>query len=336
MNPATLRKLVIAYLMAVPVLVVADSLHFMAVQGVVISHRRVSAAGEIVRETEALSSALQQARTTVGGFEADRPGATLASYQEAVGKMKKSMQHLVSLVHDDAAEQARVEKLEPAVNKTLEVLQQAVDLHSKEGSKPEKQIEFDGQVEKQVEVIQPLLAEMKKYESDHLAGFYATAHAAVKKVEMLTPFAAILSIWMVLVAALLLYRDSSRRTFKGVERRIHTRIFDTLPFGVCLVDEHGLINLTNPAQDSLFSYPQGGLIGRHLSILYHAPREDGEARVEQAMEELNQHGQWRGEFSARTKDGKNFNCLCQAVKLDLSGKPHHVFLLASQNPPPAE
>ena len=267
---------------------------------------------------------------------ADRPGATLDSYQEAVGKMKKSMQRLVSLAHDDAAEKARVEKLEPAVNKTLEVLQQAVDLHLKEGSKPEKQIEYDGQVEKQVEVIQPLLAEMKKYESDHLPDFYATAHASVNKVETLTPFASLLSIWMVLVAALLLYRDSTRRAFKGVERRIHTRIFETLPFGVCLVDEHGLINMTNPAQDSLFRYPQSGLIGRHLSILYNAPRENGEALVEQAMEELNQHGQWRGEFSARTKDGNKFNCLCQAVKLDLSGKPHHVFLLASQNPPPAE
>ena len=336
MNPATLKKIVIAYILAVPVLVVVDALHFTAVQGVVGSHRRVAAASEIVREADAASAALQQARTALGEFVADRPGATLAPYQEAVGKMKKSVQRLVSLAHDDAPEEARAEKLRAAVDKVQEVMQQAVDLHVKQGSKPEKQIEFDGQVEKQAELIQPLLAEMKRYEADHLPAFNAAAQATVERVGTLTPFAAVLSIWMVLVAALLLYRDSTRRVWAGVERRIHSRVFEALPFGICLTDEHGLINLTNPAQDSLFGYPQGNLIGRHLSILHNSPRGDGEGLFDQALQEVGQHGQWRGEFPARTRDGKNFNCLCQAATLDLSGKPHRLFLLASQNPPPVE
>lgn len=336
MNPATLKKIVIAYILAVPVLVVVDAFHFTAVQGVVGSHRRVTAASEIVREADALSAALQQARTALGGFVADRPGATLAPYLEATGKMKKAAQRLVSLAHDDAPEEARAAKLEPAINKVLEVMQQAVDLHVKQGSKPEKQIEFDGQVEKQAEVIQPLLAEMKKYETEHFPAFNAAAQATVERVGRLTPFAAVLSIWMVLVAALLLYRDSTRRVWAGVERRIHSRVFEALPFGICVVDEHGLINLTNPAQDNLFSYPQGGLMGRHVTVLHNSPRGEGEELFEKAMQELGQRGQWRGEFPARTKDGKNFNCLCQAATMDLAGKPHRVFLLASQNPPAAE
>jgi len=332
MNPAALKKLVVGFVLAVPVLVVIDVVQYMSVQGVVNSHRRVASAHLIIREAEGIASALDQAHTALSGYLATRKAEPLTLYQTASAQAQASLQRLVLLTRLDAAQQGRVQKLEPAVKKRLELFQQALECETQQGLNPAKQEELSPQAEKEMESIRAVLADMAKHELDRLPALSATAQASIGRTNLVTPIAAVLGVWMVLVAALLLYRDATRRSWAGIERRLHTRLVETLPLGVCLVDEHGLIFFTNPAQDSLFGYEPGGLVGRHISALHNAPRGEGNDPFNQAMQDLSQRGEWRGEFRGRKRNGTSFDCLSQAVTMDLAGKPYRVLLLASQGP----
>jgi len=92
---------------------------------------------------------------------------------------------------------------------------------------------------------------------------------------------------------------------------------------------------TNTAQDTLFGYEPGGLVGRHITTVHNKSRGEGDDLFDQAMEELGRGGEWRGEFLAKRKNSTTFNCVCQAVNMPMSERTYRVFLLASAGTRPA-
>ena len=107
-----------------------------------------------------------------------------------------------------------------------------------------------------------------------------------------------------------------------------------MPLGVCLADESGLILYTNSAQDTLFGYEPGGLVGRHITSVHHNPRGVGDDLFDGAMEDLRSQGSWRGDFVAKRKNSTTFNCASQAVSIEMSGKSYRLFLMAGVASPP--
>ncbi len=335
MNPATMKKLVVGYIVAIPVLIMVTILQFTSVQGVVNSHRRLGSAVEIIREADALESALAEGAVAIRSLLSTGNANSLSAYQAVPPKVESSLQVLVRLTADDAVQQARIQKLEAQVHDQLELFGKALEARTSPKPEPGKPRETEVERVKGMTEVATLLGEIKKHEVERLPALTTTAHETLERTNVLSPIAGVLSIWMVLVAALLLYRDATRREWAGVERRIHTRLVETLPFGICLVDEHGLILYTNSAQDMLFGYEPGGLVGRHITSVHHRPRAEADELFDHAMEELGRGGEWRGEFLARRKNSTTFNCVCQAVNMQMSTKTYKVFLLASAGAQPA-
>jgi len=160
---------------------------------------------------------------------------------------------------------------------------------------------------------------------DKLASRVNEARASVQSTTYLTPLSAALGIWLVLLAALLLYRDARVRKWSGIERRLYSRVVEMLPLGLCLVDDVGLIFYTNPAADALFGYEPGGLVGRHVTVL-HSSREEGTQFFEEVLERLSVRGTWAGEFASRKKNGAAFSCFAHASNMDVPGKVYRIFL----------
>ncbi|MEO7861593.1 MAG: PAS domain S-box protein, partial [Nitrospirales bacterium] len=94
--------------------------------------------------------------------------------------------------------------------------------------------------------------------------------------------------------------------------------------GVSLSDENGVILYTNPAEDAIFGYEQGELIGKHVTVLNTYPPEENARIVEGVIEQLKAKGSWEGEFSNRRKDGSPFTTFAHITALELSGKKHWV------------
>ena len=341
MNLSTLRKLVLGYIAAMPILIVITIVQFMSVQGVVDAYRREGKSYDIIRQSDALAAILAETDVSIRNFIGTRKSADLEPYQAAPTRTREVLDSLEKLTQGEDPQQTRVKQAGAAVATRLQLYskqletQPATPVRPSPRAEPPPPNEAEVQGEKTSAEIVKILADLRRHESDRLPSYAAVSRAKVARANTLAPIAGVLAIWMVLLAALLLYRDTARRAYAGVERRMQTRIVEKLPLGVCLVDEDGLVLYTNPTQDALFGYEPGGLVGRHITSLHSTPRGEGDDVFDRAMEDLRGQGSWQGDFVARRKNSTTFKCVSQAVPLDMSGKPYRLFLMASGGAPEA-
>ena len=87
---------------------------------------------------------------------------------------------------------------------------------------------------------------------------------------------------------------------------IQSLVFDKIKDGVSVSDEEGYILITNAAEDEMFGYEPGELVGKHVSIQNAYTPEENKMIVNAVMAELQQHGVWTGEWHNRKKDGTEF------------------------------
>jgi PAS domain S-box-containing protein len=99
-------------------------------------------------------------------------------------------------------------------------------------------------------------------------------------------------------------------------------IVESMTEGVSLATEDGTIVYTNPAEDALFGYERGELIGRHVSVQNAYPPEENARRVAEVIETLRTDGRWEGEWHNRRKDGSSFYTASRISAVDLEGRTH--------------
>lgn len=325
MDPAQGRRVALALILAVPVLLAADVIQFLSVEGVVNSHQHLAQSTRMMAKMAEAGAALREAEASVHEFLTSGDPAAMTAYQARAAEAKESFQQLLKLTEGDAGLHARARKLEPLAVRRLDLLQNLVDLRTKAPLSPERQTGLEAEGKKQMEAILAILAELRKGEADNLSSRVSVAQATVQRTNYLTPLSAGLGLWLVLLAALLLYRDARSRKWSGIERRLYTRVVELLPAALCLVDDVGLIFYANPAADVLFGYEPGGLVGRHVTVL-HKSREEGTRLFEDVLERMSARGTWVGEFSSLRKNGGSFTCQARASNLDVPGKLYRIFL----------
>jgi PAS domain S-box-containing protein len=102
--------------------------------------------------------------------------------------------------------------------------------------------------------------------------------------------------------------------------RLQARVQESMTEGVTLTDEQGYILYANPAEEAMFGYGPGELLGKHVTVLNTYPEEQNARIVEGIIEQLRHRGFWCGEFSNQRKDGAAFTTFARITALDLSGR----------------
>jgi PAS domain S-box-containing protein len=92
-----------------------------------------------------------------------------------------------------------------------------------------------------------------------------------------------------------------RKLIAGAGPELYRTLLESMTDGVSLSTEDGIIVYTNSAEDQLFGYERGELIGRHVSVQNAYPPDENKAVVAAVIAELQQHGHWRGEWQNRKK-----------------------------------
>ncbi|MFZ2029001.1 MAG: PAS domain S-box protein [Vitreimonas sp.] len=96
--------------------------------------------------------------------------------------------------------------------------------------------------------------------------------------------------------------------------------------GASLSTTEGVIAYVNPAEERLFGYPPGELIGQHVSV-QNAYSPQANARiVDEVMTALRDHGSWSGEWFNRRKDGSVFVTSSQIRTVTWRGATHWLCL----------
>jgi PAS domain S-box-containing protein len=92
--------------------------------------------------------------------------------------------------------------------------------------------------------------------------------------------------------------------------------------GVSISDESGRIVFTNAAEDAMFGYSAGELVGKHVSVQNAYPDEENQRIVAEVMRCLKQEGYWEGEWLNRRKDGSEFVSASRISAIRINGAAH--------------
>ena len=88
--------------------------------------------------------------------------------------------------------------------------------------------------------------------------------------------------------------------------QLQSLVLERMDEGVSVFDEHGMILLTNPAEDRMFGYGAGELVGKHVRIQSAYPSSQQEEKVAQVMDGIKTKGYWSGEWHNVKKSGEDF------------------------------
>lgn len=101
--------------------------------------------------------------------------------------------------------------------------------------------------------------------------------------------------------------------------QFHRSVLANMTEGVSITDEDGFIIYTNAAEDRMFGYAPGELIGKHVTVQNAYEAAENARIVGEVIGELRRIGVWRGEWRNRRKNGEIFYTEAYITLLPLSG-----------------
>jgi PAS domain S-box-containing protein len=99
-------------------------------------------------------------------------------------------------------------------------------------------------------------------------------------------------------------------------------IVESMTEGVSLASQDGIIVYTNAAEDRMFGYGPGELVGQHVSVQNAYPAHENEKRVADVIATLQAQGVWEGEWHNRRKDGTTFYTASRITAVTIEGRTH--------------
>ncbi|MEO6407078.1 MAG: PAS domain S-box protein [Ferruginibacter sp.] len=117
----------------------------------------------------------------------------------------------------------------------------------------------------------------------------------------------------------IIHETTSQKIFLD-SLQIQSLVLQHMEDGVSVSDENGFILMTNPAEDQMFGYEPGELIGKNVSVQNAYAPEENENIVGQVIAELKSKGSWSGEWHNRKKDGIEFYTHSYITAVVVEGK----------------
>jgi len=297
------RKIAIAYSFAVPVLLVVvllqDGALFRLTAREVSTDRAVSALGASDRVLLALKDAEAQADR----FLATGSDESLKEYTESASEAANAGKHLEEFAEEEPAIGPKGRELADLTAQQLDLLQRSIGLRATKRAS----LQLDSLAKRRSNLETETVragGEMRSDMQDLLQQQKTRAASSARTLDALIKYGGALTVWIVAVAAFLLFYDEKERFRAGMERQLQTEILETLPLGVCLATESDVILYANPAAEDTFGYQEGELVARDVSEL-HGPNEIGaQTKVAEIFAQLVPRELWSGELPIRTKDGE--------------------------------
>jgi PAS domain S-box-containing protein len=323
MSPAAAKRVVVLYALAVPALIAIGVVQHRIVQNLGAAQATVSRTGQTIQSLHAVGSSLRELE---GELESSLNGSRTLNAQRItlqIAAVRSALEqvHLLSL--NDEERMAKFSSLNSLVREQLEAAEKSLAESQRKPAAARPRNSNDTARSAKVEAT---LAEMTAGETARLKRQTEEAGRLATRTATTLGIGSIIAIWLVALAALLMHRQTVEKKWKGVERRVHTRILETLPVGVCMMDAAGFVLYTNRALDAMTGLKPEESVGRYFSNLHTHPREERDRLIEEITQRLQFGAMWEGEFVALRKGGKLYRCVARAVAAEIGDKPHWLFL----------
>lgn len=123
--------------------------------------------------------------------------------------------------------------------------------------------------------------------------------------------------------------DISKEKQRQESLLMQAQVLESMDEGVSVSDEDGFILYTNSAEDKMFGYEPGGLIGKHVTVQNAYSPQENEQIVSGVIAQLKTQGFWNGEWHNKRKDGSHFYTYSHITALKLDG--HRVLVCVQRD-----
>jgi PAS domain S-box-containing protein len=297
------RKIAIAYACAIPILLGVLFVDVGALYRLNAQQGQVVQGMTALHDFDDLLSALRDAEMAEQGYLASGSNYYRSGFDDAISRASGALRTLDQLLKNDPRTQVRMQEVGGLAVKRISALEQAMDSRDQQVTARANSRSGLPAADSAAEISR-IVAEIRMDEEARSQQEQVSAARSASTVDSLVKYGGVLAIWMAGVAALLLFYDDTERFRERIERRLHTDVLESLPLGVCLASESGVILYANPAAESTFGYKSGELVARNLALLHELDESGAESQVARILAQLLPREIWSGELRLRTKDGK--------------------------------
>jgi PAS domain S-box-containing protein len=132
----------------------------------------------------------------------------------------------------------------------------------------------------------------------------------------------VLAIGIAASAALFVFSLARSRGNEAL--RLQARVIENMSEGVSVADANGVILYTNPAEDGMFGYARGELVGRPLAVQSALSPEEQAERDAEVARAVHERGMWSGESFTVKKSGETFVTAARITGLEAAGRRYRV------------
>jgi PAS domain S-box-containing protein len=317
------RKVAIAYLAAVPAVLAVVLFQYTALFRVARSEQSMTDSAAVLRQCHAVMEHLNK---TIA--DSQQYGASGRANQQAlqtdVSQLRSVVRHLDELTRKDPSAHSQFERLVPLIEDRIISFENAASGVAAVISRHDS----DARVDEggALDHTRALIVKMESAQGIRLQQESEEGAWNARLASNAVTYGGGVVIWLVGVAALLLFHDDKARAWTGVERRVHTRILETLPLSVCLTTHSGTILYANPAAEDLFEHAPGELVGTNVACLHASGGEGDQRTVEEIFDGLVADQVWSGDLRIPKKDGAVLEAASWIVNMGVAGKLYRVFI----------
>ncbi len=320
------KKVAVAYLLAVPVALAIVYYQHVALSNASGSFAELSEAADVIRGTDDIFALIREAQTAAQKcIESNGKSADFGAYRDSVAHLQKALQKIGEQTKDEQSAQASFRDMSDLVGKQVALLNHAVAAKGARTSPGEKSSDLAMGQESIARLVKDR-AEINAIQRARLEHQGRISDLNLQKARRTNLFGGGLLIWFIAVAAFLLFHNERVRVWAGVERRVHTKVLQTLPIGVSVATDTGVIVFTNPAEDALFGYEKEELVGKSANLLHDLEGREAEPIVKAILTRLDSGEIWEGDLPVRKKDGTIHNIPSWIMNLEFPGKVYRVFV----------
>jgi PAS domain S-box-containing protein len=262
----------------------------------------------IINATESLISEMRYAETGERGYILTGDELYLAPYEVAVDDVPRDLKTLKLLTADNPSQQVRLAGVSRLANQSLAVLKRAIELRKASRVDAALTIIRSGQEEQALSGLMSALDAVIGEEQRLLGVRTAKTEVENSRERWVVGLGSSALIILLVLASVVIEQETALREEATQSLSRHAHLLEQSHDSLLICRLGGVIDYWSRGAEALFGYRQDEAVGRSSNDLLHTSHPLGLAQIDDRLE---RDGQWRGELTQITKDGRKLSIEAQ-------------------------
>ncbi len=216
------RKIASGFALALVILILVGTVSYISTSKFIESAQWVTHSYQVIDNSEALLSSLENAETGQRGYLITGEESYLAPYNGASQAVRADMERIRSLTMDDPAQQRRLAELQPLIAAKFAELRQTIELRRQKGYQAALPLILSNKGKETMDAIRKIVGRMENEERQLLKQRDMEERDLARKTELTIAYGMVLAVILLVLVGFMTARNITRplRTLSAAAERI--------------------------------------------------------------------------------------------------------------------